>query len=460
MHYNAGMNLKLYLLLRMALVAMLCWLCVSFYLVARSGQQIAETMAHDADQMQELLEVALQRQHTTPEPGPRVPQLRHLASRFPEPFCLRYKAINGTVTEDGCGHEEADAAMPRWLAGVLIWVGHPPIVILRDIHLWKTQRFGTLTIAPNQPRLLTHYWNTLRDLLWLATVTVLALGTLSFLVIDRALRPTQKLVAALDRLAADEGQRDIVAGPDLPLFRPREFGQIAAGINRLSARLVQLSAARTELMARLISVQEQERRELAHDLHDEFGQCVAALSAISATLRDAMAQGEAVTEDDFDPLDQTIERMLGGLRSLLLRMSPPLLESRSLTSALNDLVTGWQAGQHGAPQLSVYIDAQADALLSDEQALCAYRVVQECLSNIARHARESTAAQVDIRRDGNTLLIGITNQYPQPSGHARPPREGGGMGLRLLAERLHAQRGSFAVEATPGRFAVLASLPL
>lgn len=454
------MNLKLYLLLRMALVAMLCWLCVSFYLVARSGQQIAETMARDADQMQELLEVALQRQHTISEPGPRVPQLRQLAGRFPEPFCLRYEAINGTVTEDGCGQAEADAAMPRWLAGVLTWVGRPPVVMQRDIHLWKTQRFGILTIAPNQPRLLARYWNTLRDLLWLATVTVLALGTLSFLVIDRALRPTQKLVAALDRLAADEGQRDIVAGPDLPLFRPREFGQIAAGINRLSARLVQLSAARTELMARLISVQEQERRELAHDLHDEFGQCVAALSAISATLRDTVVQGEAVAEDDFDPLDQTIERMLAGLRSLLLRMSPPLLESRSLTSALNDLVTGWQAGQYGAPQLSVHIDAEADALLSDEQALCTYRVVQECLSNIARHARESTAAQVDIRRDGNTLLITISNQYPQPSVNLRPPREGGGMGLRLLAERLHAQRGHVAVEATPGCFAVLAGLPL
>lgn len=454
------MNLKLYLLLRMALVAMLCWLCVSFYLVARSGQQIAETMASDADQMQELLEIELQRQHITSSPGPRVPQLRQLADRFPEPFCLRYEAINDVITEDGCGQPQADAAMPRWLAGVLTWVGHPPALMQREIHLWKSQRFGVLKIAPDQPRLLARYWNTLRDLLWLAAVTVLALGTLSFLVIDRALRPTQKLVAALDRLAPHEGQRDIVAEPNLPLLRPREFGQIAAGINRLSARLVQLSAARTELTARLIGVQEQERRELAHDLHDEFGQCVAALSAISATLRDAVAQREAVTEDDFDPLDQTIERMLGGLRSLLLRMSPPLLESRSLTSALNDLVTGWQAGQHCTSQLRVHIDAETDALLSDEQALCAYRVVQECLCNIARHARDSSAVQIEIRRDRKILLIRISNQHFQPSGHTRPPREGGGMGLRLLAERLHAQRGQFTVEATPGRFAVRASLPL
>jgi two-component system, NarL family, sensor histidine kinase UhpB len=454
------MNLKLYLLLRMALVAMLCWLCLSLYLVGRSGQQLAQTMASDADQMQELLEIALQRQHTISERGPRMPQLRDLAARFSGPFCLRYEALNGEVTEDGCDPARGDDAMPHWLASLLTRVGQPPTVMQRDIRLWKSQRFGTLTIAPDRPRLLARYWNTLRDLLWLATVTVLALGTLSFLVIDRALRPTRKLVAALDRLAADEDRPACAAGPELPLFRPREFGQIAAGINRLAARMAHLSAARTELMARLITLQEQERRELAHDLHDEFGQCVAALSAIGATLRDAVAHGEAALEDDFDRLDQTVERMQAGLRGLLLRMSPPLLESRALSSALNDLVTGWQAGQHGAPPVSVHIDADADALLSDEQALCVYRLVQECLSNIARHGRGSTAAQVDIRRAGATLQIGVSNASAQSAAGTRPPRAGGGMGLRLLAERLHAHHGRFAIEATAGRFAVLASLPL
>lgn len=447
------MNLKRYLLWRMALVAMLCWLGVSFYLVARSGQQIGESMARDADQMQELLETALQRQHTTPEPGPRVPSLHPIARRFTEAFCLRYQSINGLLSEDGCEQVTMAEAMPHWLAALLAWAGNPPNIVQRDIHLWGLPA-GTLTIEPDRPRLLARHWHTLRDLLWLATATVLALGTLTFLVIDRALRPAGKLVAALDQIAASESGNGVEAA--MPAFEPREFGQIAAGINRLSARLRQLSAARNELMARLIGVQEKERRELAHDLHDEFGQCVAALAANGALLKSLTLQGEAVTESDFDPLDQTTERMQASLRSLLLRMSPPLLESRGLTSALNDLITGWLAGQSAPPPLHMHIDANLDNRLSEERALCVYRTVQECLNNIARHARASTAVHIDIREGNNMLAVAISNQSPPVAS----VRQGSGMGLRLLAERLRAAGGELAVEALAERFTVRAILPL
>lgn len=447
------MNLKRYLLWRMALVAMLCWLGVSFYLVARSSQQIGETMARDADQMQELLETALQRQHTTPEPGPRVPSLHPIARRFTEAFCLRYQAINGLLSEDGCEPGAMEEPMPRWLAATLAWAGNPPDIVQRDIHLWGI-KVGTLSIAPDRPRLLARHWHTLRDLLWLATATVLALGTLTFLVIDQALQPAGKLVAALDQIAASESGNGVEAA--LPAFEPREFGQIAAGINRLSARLRQLSAARNELMACLIGVQEKERRELAHDLHDEFGQCVAALAANGALLKSLALEGEAVTENDFEPLEQTTERMQASLRSLLLRMSPPLLESRGLTSALNDLVTGWLAGQSAPPPLNMHMDAGLDSRLSEERALCVYRTIQECLNNIARHARASTAVHIDIREINKTLAVDISNQSP-PAGSAR---QGSSMGLRLLAERLRAAGGELAIEALAERFTVRASLPL
>lgn len=447
------MNLKRYLLWRMALVAMLCWLGVSFYLVARSSQQIGETMARDADQMQELFETALHRQHTTPEPGPRVPSLHPIARRFTEPFCLRYQSINGLLSEDGCEQVTMEEPMPYWLAAPLAWAGNPPNTMLRDIHLWG-MKVGTLSIAPDRPRLLARHWHTLRDLLWLATATVLALGTLTFLVIDQALRPAGKLVAALDQIAASESDNGVEAV--LPAFEPREFGQIAAGINRLSARLRQLSAARNELMARLIGVQEKERRELAHDLHDEFGQCVAALAANGVLLKSLTLQGEAVTESDFEPLEQTTERMQASLRSLLLRMSPPLLESRGLTSALNDLITGWQAGQSTPPPLHMHIDANLDNRLSEERALCVYRTIQECLNNIARHARASTVVHIDIRERNKMLAVDISNQSP-PAGSVR---QGSGMGLRLLAERLRAAGGELAIEALAERFTVRASLPL
>lgn len=450
------MNLKRYLLLRMALVAGLCWLVVSLGLVGLSARHMKHSMVRDADQMQSLLEAAMQRQHTSPEPGPRTPHLWQVAGRFTEPFCLRYQALNGSMAEDGCERTNAAPAMPSWLASLISSMGLPPDAMRREIHLWG-QPVGMLTITPERQYLLDRHWKTLRDLLWLATATVLALGTLIFLVIDRALRPAGPLVEALDRLAAGEAPHAVVPIPALPGFKPREFARIADGINRLSARLSQLAAMRNELMGCLIKLQENERRELAHDLHDEFGQCVAALSANSATLKSIVSQGEMPTDEDFESQENTIDRMLTALRSMLLRMSPPLLESRGLAASLNDLITGWQAGQFGMPAVQQHIATELH--LDDERALCVYRVIQEALNNISRHARDSTVIEIDIRVVGPSLQLSVTNGLQQQSPALRTARDGSGMGLRLLAERVQALGGQLFVEPSAGHFAIRAILP-
>ena len=104
----------------------------------------------------------------------------------------------------------------------------------------------------------------------------------------------------------------------------------------------------------------------------------------------------------------------------------------------------------------MHIDANLDNRLSEERALCVYRTVQECLNNIARHARASTAVHIDIREGNNMLAVAISNQSPPVAS----VRQGSGMGLRLLAERLRAAGGELAVEALAERFTVRAILPL
>lgn len=159
--------------------------------------------------------------------------------------------------------------------------------------------------------------------------------------IERALRPTGTIVAAVERLG--EGRNDV----RLPAMRPREFMSIADGINRLAQRLADSYAQRAQLTARLVRVQEDERRELAHELHEEFGQCVAALGAVSAGLRDGVSAGEVLTEDDVMPLETGVEQMLSSLRGMLKRMSLPPLQQQGLRSALANLVAAWEIRLHG-----------------------------------------------------------------------------------------------------------------
>jgi signal transduction histidine kinase len=137
-------------------------------------------------------------------------------------------------------------------------------------------------------------------------------------------------------------------------------------------------------------------------------------------------------------------------------MSLPPLEQQGLRSALADLVAAWQIRLHGQPRVVMDADPGADPLPNDESALCAYRIVQECLSNIARHAPGSRRACVSIRQQPQWLQVRVSNDLMGAS----EDRGGSGMGLKLLGERVRSLRGVFSVEMSAVQFAVQANLPV
>lgn len=450
-HYNELMNLKLLLLIRMTAMGLLCWLAVSVYVVGQSGRRAAQDIAGVADQLQPMVAADIMRRWASLDSDARQPDLGGAAARFPEPMCLRYSALDGSYSDWGCAASPLGSGVPHWIARILGALGRGHISLQRRITAYRIA-VGTLQVESDDASLLQHQWRSVRDLLGLAAVMLLALDMLAFWVVGRALRPTAGIVAAVEQLG--EGMHDV----RLPALWPREFRLIASGINRLAQRLADSHAARAQLTARLISVQEHERRELAHELHEEFGQCVSALSAVSASLRHSVSRGEVLTEADVSPLETGIEQMLSSLRGMLQGLSMPPLEQQGLRSALADLVAAWHIRQHGGPRVVLDADAGPDQLPNLEYAPCVYRVVQECLNNIARHAPGSSSACICIRQQPQWLEVRVSNDLVGvKQEHAAP---GTGMGLKLLAERVRALHGVFSVEMSAVQFAVQASLPM
>jgi two-component system sensor histidine kinase UhpB len=445
------MNLKLLLLIRMTLMGLLCWLAVSVYVVGQSGRRAAQDIAGVADQLQPMVAADVMRRWASLDLDARQPDLGGAAARFPEPMCLRYSALDRSYSDWGCGPSPVGSDVPHWIARLLGAVGPGHISLQRQITVYGIA-VGTLRVESDDASLQRHQWRSVRDLLGLAAVMLLALDILAFWVVGRALRPTAGIVAAVERLG--EGMNDV----RLPALRPREFRLIGSGINRLAQRLADSYAARAQLTARLISVQEHERRELAHELHEDFGQCVSALSAVSASLRLSVSRGEVLTEADVMPLETGIEQMLSSLRGMLQGLSMPPLEQQGLRSAVADLVASWQIRQHDGPRVVLDADPGADHMPNHEYAPCVYRVVQECLNNIARHAPHSRCARVCIRQQPQWLEVRVSNDLVGVK--QERTASGTGMGLKLLAERVRALHGVFSVEMSAVQFAVQANLPM
>ena len=217
-------------------------------------------------------------------------------------------------------------------------------------------------------------------------------------------------------------------------------------LERLSAQrfdeAVEARTALRELSARLLQVQESERRSLSRELHDEVGQAVSALSLAVGNVA-AMLSSDTVTESKQQLLDirRVAEKTVSVVRDMSLLLRPSMLDDLGLIPALE-----WQA-REVSRTYNLPVTIKADSVpeeLPDEHKTCIYRVVQEALRNVTRHAK-AKSARVSLSQNAEFLHLII-----QDDGQGFVPERDKGLGLLGIQERVTRLNGSFHVDSGPG----------
>lgn len=243
----------------------------------------------------------------------------------------------------------------------------------------------------------------------------------------RGLRPLAELRRAIE-------ERTGVAEPDrVPVRRGDEVGLVAAAYNDLLDRLTR-ERRRGSGMA--LAAQESERRRVARELHDEVGQSLTVL-----LLRLEML-GRAVPEElraEVAALSEVVRDNLADVRAISARLRPGVLEDLGLGPALTALCH--DLGRHTG--LSVRLSMPRGLGGSQEQDLVIYRVVQEALTNVVRHAAASTV-EVVLVDEPDGLRVTISD-----NGTGMPGVPGTGM--MGMAERARLVRGRLEVDAVTGQ---------
>jgi signal transduction histidine kinase len=217
-------------------------------------------------------------------------------------------------------------------------------------------------------------------------------------------------------------------------------------LERLSAsRLDEATQARTalrDLSARLVEVQETERRAISRELHDEVGQSLSALLLALGNVA-AMIPSEQNPEARAELLDtrRMAEKTVAMVRDMSLLLRPSMLDDLGLIPALE-----WQAREISRTHpLAVTVRAESVSDdLSDEERTCIYRVVQEALRNVTRHAR-AKHVQITLTEAENVLQLTI-----EDDGVGFLPAREKGVGLLGMEERVKRLHGSFEVRSKPG----------
>ena len=237
--------------------------------------------------------------------------------------------------------------------------------------------------------------------------------------------------------------------------RRQEALRVAQGRleERVQQRTAELDAANQslgQLTARLLHLQDEERRRIARELHDSVGQIIAALSMnLSAVQADiARLSKTASTIADSSAL---VNDLSSGIRTISYLLHPPLLDEAGLSSALRWYIQGFAERS----KIKVDVDFPGDfARLPRDLETAIFRVVQECLTNIHRHS-ESPVARIRIRQSAGRVRIEVEDQGRGiPAGKLSEIVSRGtpGVGIRGMRERLRQLGGSLEIRSDgPGK---------
>jgi signal transduction histidine kinase len=248
----------------------------------------------------------------------------------------------------------------------------------------------------------------------------------------------------------------LALGLGLALFTMRKIFKLE---DQARFQYVEVAEARTQLKdlsARLVQAQEEERRSLSRELHDEVGQSLSAVLVELHNLAGRIAiRSEEQPRRHVDTIKVLVEGTLRVVRNMALLLRPSMLDDLGLIPALK-----WQARETSkttSMNVTVEVSVQAELAsdeLPDEYNTCIYRVVQEALHNCARHSR-ATTVRIRVEQERDLLMLDI-----QDDGQGFDALQTKGLGLLGMQERVTRLGGTCHVHSQPGAGTILSvSLP-
>jgi len=439
---------------RLVAITLLCLAATCTFTMASAHRALeaetkasAERVAHELENLfwREILwRQSMRRDRVLPIPSWRTLSTLSLVSPG---VCIHY-APAGETPEPLCSQLQGlGAAAPRWFERAYDRLYGQPAPVVRALTV-RAPDTGEVTAIADADAAVRQAWRQISVVIEVAAAMALGICLLSAAAIAEALAPAQLVVEGLKRLERGDYAHRLRAS------LKGEFGLIARATNDLAARLERTTAERAALTKRLFEVQEEERRALARDLHDEFGQCLTATLAYAAAIQ-AGAQDRPDIAEDARAISRAAKRMMTTLREALARLRSQDLDELGLEACLTQLVASWNA--RSASRAVVRLDLAGDlAALPQAVAVNLLRIAQECLTNAMKHGAPSDVRLRVARHDAEVALTveddggGDLAKLESATGH-------GVIGLR---ERVAALAGSLSIDRAPRGLRVAARIPL
>jgi two-component system sensor histidine kinase UhpB len=316
--------------------------------------------------------------------------------------------------------------VPGWFIKLLAVpeIGESFPVLIGDHHV------ADIVFAPDLSADLYEKWIGFLAIAVSGAGLIVLTGAIAYSTVGVALRPLQDLGAGLTRMR--KGNYDDL----IPVSGPPEIRRSGEEANELAQTLGRLSHDNRDLLRKIVSLQDDERRDLARELHDELGPLLFGIRANAVALLEAIPPGKAELDSSAQGVLQAAEALQQANRRILDRLRPLYIQELGLERSVETLL---QNARSQAPEMS--LTSSIDRRLADVDVILSqtiYRVIQEGVTNVLRHAKASSM-NVQAAMEGDHLVIEISDDgtgFPQGSNVF-------GRGLTGMHERVRALSGTF-----------------
>jgi two-component system sensor histidine kinase UhpB len=299
------------------------------------------------------------------------------------------------------------------------------------------QAKGAIVITPDPSYEFGEIWNQFTGIFYLVGAFFILTNILVAWIVFRALSPVEYILKALTEL--ESGNLKV----KMPNLKTSELSAISLKFNRMIKTLRVSIEQNHQLSQKLIRIQEEERKSLARDLHDEFGQSLTAIHADAAVLKVLANKDYPKIKPSVNAISDLSKHLMNLVGGMLNSLKLGVLHELGLEEALKDLLNTWQL-RHPKVNLHYQVNLKALPKISETIAITSYRIIQECLTNISRHAK---AKNVEIHIDYNkknksTAMINI-EVIDDGVGLSKSHRDG--FGLIGMRERINEINGKMNI---------------
>jgi len=199
------------------------------------------------------------------------------------------------------------------------------------------------------------------------------------------------------------------------------------------------------LLGKLIDAQESERRRISRQLHDDLNQKIASLSMGISQLKRKLPMQETALVLELDQLRENAATLTNDVRTLSHQLHPAVLEHLGLVTALESYISNFNLEEHIEVKLNAEIGAER---IPFQVSICLYRVAVEALRNVSRHSG-ATSAAISLTRSDDMIELQVSDSGK--GFDVETFKNGGGLGLISIEERLRLLQGSCQIYSAPGR---------